>query len=1277
MRVSFCLLDLDYKEIDGKTAVILYGKTKDGRSVVVIDYSYRPYFYVLPLNVEKAKREVETLLKKQNFKIEKIETEKKKFFGVEKKFLKIFCFRPADSHKARDIIKVLEAKRGGSGNIIDEFEYSVGFYRHYLVDKKFGCLDWLEAEGETVRANFDATLVLKSKKIKKIYSDALPKLKVLAFDIEVVEEMGKQKVVMISLFGENYKKVLTYKHAKYPTYVKVVADEKELLKEFTKEVKEYDADLLVGYNSDLYDFEVLARRSGELKIELSVSRDRTPVRFSRRARVSTARLKGRVHLDLFNFISNILATFLQTEVLSLDAVSAELLGDEKIEMEYEEMLEAWKRSRALNKFAEYCLKDSELAYKLANLLLPQIFELTRLVGQSLFDVSRMSYSQLVEWYYIKKAKEINMVIPNQPKFEEIQKRRRVTYTGGYVKEPEPGLHENLAVIDFASLYPSISATYNVSIQTLNCKCCKGDGYKVPGLPYWFCKKHEGFESRAIKELLIKRQELKEKLKSLKRGSVEYNTLDARQKSLKTVANSLHPDEFVILMTPHGRIEIEKIGKFTDRFIKFKDVDGYEYGIPAGFRALCFDGFHLCFKKIKRCIRHKCRSKVYELTLDSGRKVRVTEDHSVFTLAKGKVVPVAISELRVGDRIVVPRKLSCEVKVVKRVNLLMELSKLNSQLTEDLVIEVPCKEKELAYNPRRGVRLIPFNKLEEVCEHVSNISEWRIGPINGARIPASIRVTPELMRFLGYYVSEGCSKIVRNKKGEKGYEVSIFSKNKEILRDVFKFMKSLGLNPVLRRDRTKTNDKMAYLLVSIFDCGEAANERRIPWIVFLSLDKMKEAFLKAYFLSDGHILKGRTTLLTSLSEQLINGLSLLLHQLGIGDVKLSCERNRYRVKVSESHSIAKLKIEKIPFTEKLLCCKKFEYVKECNMNWEEFDKLARHGIRGSSQELRSTFKPRYGDLILDRIVKKKLVEPPEYVYDFSVEKTENFVGGLGLICLHNSSYGYYAFPPSKWYSKECAESITAFGRYWIKRILEFAEKESFRPIYGDTDSLFLKVGCKSKQDLLKFLERVNERLPGLMRLDLEDFYVRGIFIPRGVAPGTAKKRYALLDEGGNLKIRGLEKVRRDWSEIAKQTQEQVLKLILGKKDINGAVRYVRKTVQKLKKLKVSMRDLVIYEQITKPLDEYKQISPHLIAAKKLVKHGIPVIPGSIIGFVITKGKGSISQRAEPVEYVELKDVDVSYYINNQVLPAALRILKVLGVDEKQLLATSGLESFLSR
>ncbi|MEN2994607.1 MAG: DNA-directed DNA polymerase [Thermodesulfovibrio sp.] len=774
----FYLLDID----DSKEGIVLFGILENGKREKFIDSSYRPYFLVLPSDKNKAIEEIEEIVKKNSLPVTEITQEKRIFYGQEKEFIKIYTKKHQDLQKVRDAIKVLEKKRGGSGSVFDEFEYQISAYRVYLAEKGLSCLNWfdIETNGNEIKS---------FKKVEK----SPPKLRVLAFDMEVLEvKRGIPSIVMISVFGESLSKVITYQDAKYTVQAQVVKDEKELIKTFIEIVKEYDPDIIAGYNTDLYDMPILRERAKQLKVDISIlSRDNSGITLSKRARFTTARLIGRVHIDIFNFIFNILSPMLQTEQLTLKNVSHELLGDTKLEMEYEDILQAWDKGHEIDKLARYCLKDSELVYELTKMLMPDIEELTKITGQSLFDTSRMPYSQLVEWYYIKKSKRQNRVIPNQPKFDEIKERQKTTYEGGFVKEPEVGLHKGIAVVDFASLYPSIIATYNISIDTLNCSCCKESGYKVPELPYWFCKKKRGFESQAIEELLIERLELKKELKKLDPQSHDYLLLDTKQRALKTIINA--------------------------------------------------------------------------------------------------------------------------------------------------------------------------------------------------------------------------------------------------------------------------------------------------------------------------------------------------------------------------------------------------------------------------------------------------------------------------------SYGYYAYPASRWYSKECAESITALGRYWIKEVLKKAEEKGFHAVYGDTDSAFLKIG-ERKEELKNFIKEINQNLPGLMRLDLEDFYVKGLFVPRE-SGGVAKKRYALVDEKGRLKIRGLEIVRRDLCKYARQTQQEILRMCLIDEDIEGAFKYLNERIKALRENRYEVKELVVYEQLSKPVSEYKLISPHVVAAKRLLEKGIPVGEGSVIGYIIQKGSGSISERAYPVELADFSKIDTEYYIENQIIPTAMRVLKV--------------------
>ncbi len=273
----------------------------------------------------------------------------------------------------------------------------------------------------------------------------------------------------------------------------------------------------------------------------------------------------------------------------------------------------------------------------------------------------------------------------------------------------------------------------------------------------------------------------------------------------------------------------------------------------------------------------------------------------------------------------------------------------------------------------------------------------------------------------------------------------------------------------------------------------------------------------------------------------------------------------------------------------------------------------------------------------------------------------------LKIIANSFYGYLGYARSRWYSRDCAASVTAYGRAAVQQTMEKAENSGFKVLYADTDSNFLLMGKKSKDDSLKFLNEVNKELPGAMELELEDFYVRGVFVgKKGKTGSGAKKKYALLSESGRIKIKGFELVRRDWSNIARETQKRVLEAILKEGSKEKAIEIVKEVVKNLKDGKVEMKDLVIYTQLRKAIDRYDNTSPELAAAKKAIAQNVKSreeIEGATIGYIITKEGNSISEKAEIDETAKTYDPD--YYINHQVLPATLKILKELGFSEEEL------------
>jgi DNA polymerase I/DNA polymerase-2 len=330
-----------------------------------------------------------------------------------------------------------------------------------------------------------------------------------------------------------------------------------------------------------------------------------------------------------------------------------------------------------------------------------------------------------------------------------------------------------------------------------------------------------------------------------------------------------------------------------------------------------------------------------------------------------------------------------------------------------------------------------------------------------------------------------------------------------------------------------------------------------------------------------------------------------------------------------------------------------------------------------------FIPKYLEEIIKsrQEIKKKIRNVKNDSDEYKLLDNQQFA----LKTIANASYGYFAFVGAKWYKRDCGVSVAALGRYYITSVIDEAKKSGFEIIYGDTDSLMVKYPEKLSVEKLikiaeKFTDEINNKLPGIIKLEFRDLYEGGIFVAKEKDGVGAKKRYALLDRKGNIEIRGYEAIRRDWCELSKKIQRDVLITILKDRNANKAIHSVRNVIKKIKDGNVSLEDLTIFEQITRPLSAYKQIGPHVRAAQKSRDRGRLVAEGSVIGFIITKGKGSISDRAEPVEDVKPNQYDPEYYIEHQIIPASMRVLKAVGITEEEILTgikQKGLKTYIKK
>ncbi len=297
-----------------------------------------------------------------------------------------------------------------------------------------------------------------------------------------------------------------------------------------------------------------------------------------------------------------------------------------------------------------------------------------------------------------------------------------------------------------------------------------------------------------------------------------------------------------------------------------------------------------------------------------------------------------------------------------------------------------------------------------------------------------------------------------------------------------------------------------------------------------------------------------------------------------------------------------------------------------------------------------------------LTKKRLKE----ISRESVEYSLLDVKQKNLKILANAMYGYMGWTGARWFVREGAEAVAFLGRKTITESINKAEELGLEVIYADTDSLFVKY---NEEKVNKLMNWVREELG--LEIKIDKIYEKVVFT-------EAKKKYAGITSKGELDIVGLEVVRSDWCNYARETQKKVLEKLLIDTPMTEIFDLIKERVNQLQQGKFKLEDLIIWEQITRSLDEYKANAPHIQVAKNLVEKGWEVKKGDFVGYVICKGEGKLFLRSKHYTEVKKEEVDVEYYIKKQVIPVCTRVLRALGVSEKQLeqliSVKKGLEAF---
>lgn len=430
-------------------------------------------------------------------------------------------------------------------DIIDTWESDIKYYETYVYDRQMIVGRYYKVnDGAIIPVNVeisdevnmalksllwdkvDSNSMVNADEFRKCISDwaellnqPIPQIKRLSVDIEVESTEGRlpdakiadNTITAIGLAGSNgYGTVLVLKTQDTPLGVNELDSaidvkfyepdcEIEMIRDAFKIIESYP--FVLTYNGDDFDLPYLYHRAERLGIK----KDSNPLHLMK----DTASLKHGVHIDLYKTVSNrsfqVYAFGFKYTDFSLNSVSKALLGKEKIDygLKFDEM--------SLYQTANYCYHDALLTYELTSfggdILMNLLVIISRIGRMPIDDIARLGVSQWIRSLLYYEHRVRDCLIPRR---DELARRTEdVTsdavikdkkYRGGLVVEPQSGVHFNVVVMDFASLYPSIIKVRNLSYETVRCPHLECKKNTIPQTKHWACSKKNGITSMIIGSL---------------------------------------------------------------------------------------------------------------------------------------------------------------------------------------------------------------------------------------------------------------------------------------------------------------------------------------------------------------------------------------------------------------------------------------------------------------------------------------------------------------------------------------------------------------------------------------------------------------------------------------------------------------------------------------------------------------------------------------------------------------------------------------------------------